>query len=162
MLSPSATWASTRPAARNSAFRNLIANTTGIDVFIDGHSHSVINGETVKNKAGKDVISTRPAPSSPTSARSSSTRDRHHHRRPRDKVDSGTNKTVALAASIEAEYKDYHQVVAKSESVLVATNDDGSWAVRNKREPHGDLVADAYRIVMGADIGLGRTAAYPR
>lgn len=136
--------------------RNLIANTTGIDVFIDGHSHSVINGETVKNKAGKDVILNQtgtklanvgeividPAAGTITAGLV-------------DKVDS-TNKTVAdLAASIEAEYKDYtSQVVAKSEVKLVATNDDGSWAVRNSETNLGDLVADAYRIVMGADIGL--------
>ena len=136
--------------------RNLIANTTGIDVFIDGHSHSVINGETVKNKAGKDVILNQtgtklanvgeividPATGTITAGLV-------------DKVDS-TNKTVAdLAASIEAEYKDYtSQVVAKSEVKLVATNDDGSWAVRNSETNLGDLVADAYRIVMGADIGL--------
>ena len=136
--------------------RNLIANTTGIDVFIDGHSHSVINGETVKNKAGKDVILNQtgtklanvgeividPATGTITAGLV-------------DKVDS-TDKTVAdLAASIEAEYKDYtSQVVAKSEVKLVATNDDGSWAVRNSETNLGDLVADAYRIVMGADIGL--------
>ena len=136
--------------------RNLIANTTGIDVFIDGHSHSVINGETVKNKAGKDVILNQtgtklanvgeividPATGTITAGLV-------------DKVDS-TNKTVAdLAASIEAEYKDYtSKVVAKSEVKLVATNDDGSWAVRNSETNLGDLVADAYRIVMGADIGL--------
>lgn len=36
----------------------LIDNTTGIDVVIDGHSHSVIPGETVYNADGENVILT--------------------------------------------------------------------------------------------------------
>lgn len=36
--------------------RELIANTTGIDVFLDGHAHSFLSGDTVKNKEGKNVI----------------------------------------------------------------------------------------------------------
>ena len=35
---------------------DVINNTTGIDVMLDGHSHSVIEKELVKNKDGKDVI----------------------------------------------------------------------------------------------------------
>ncbi len=33
----------------------VIANTTGLDAFIDGHSHSTVEGKAVKDKAGKDV-----------------------------------------------------------------------------------------------------------
>ena len=36
----------------------VIENTTGIDAMLDGHSHSVISGEAVKNKDGNDVILT--------------------------------------------------------------------------------------------------------
>ena len=35
---------------------DVINNTTGIDVMLDGHSHSVIEKELVKNKDGKEVI----------------------------------------------------------------------------------------------------------
>lgn len=35
---------------------SVVQNTTGIDVVLDGHSHSTIVEDTVKNKAGKDVI----------------------------------------------------------------------------------------------------------
>ncbi|MBR4469714.1 MAG: metallophosphatase [Erysipelotrichaceae bacterium] len=37
---------------------DLIANTSGIDVVIDGHSHTVIEGEAVENKNGEEVILT--------------------------------------------------------------------------------------------------------
>ena len=36
---------------------DLIANTTGIDVVLDGHSHSTIEMEMVKNKDGKETVS---------------------------------------------------------------------------------------------------------
>lgn len=68
----------------------------------------------------------------------------------------GVDQTVAdLVATIEASYKEVtSEVVAKSEVKLVATKEDGSWAVRSGETNLGDLVADAYRVVMGADIGL--------
>ncbi len=37
---------------------DIIANTSGIDVFLDGHAHNVIPGKTVKDKTGKDVLLT--------------------------------------------------------------------------------------------------------
>ena len=36
----------------------IIANTTGIDVFLDGHAHSVIEGTNVQNKSGQNVLLT--------------------------------------------------------------------------------------------------------
>ena len=33
----------------------VIANTTGLDAFIDGHSHSTVEGKAVKDKGGNDV-----------------------------------------------------------------------------------------------------------
>ena len=39
--------------------RNLIANTTGLDAFIDGHSHTTIEMEPVTDKAGNAVVLTQ-------------------------------------------------------------------------------------------------------
>lgn len=36
-----------------------IANISGVNAFIDGHSHSTVKGETVKDKDGKDVLLTQ-------------------------------------------------------------------------------------------------------
>ena len=38
---------------------DVIANTTGLDAFIDGHSHTVVPQETVLNKSGEPVILTQ-------------------------------------------------------------------------------------------------------
>ena len=39
--------------------RSVIANTTGLDAFIDGHSHSTIEMEMVSDKAGEGVVLTQ-------------------------------------------------------------------------------------------------------
>ena len=39
--------------------KEVIANTTGLDAFIDGHSHSTIAGEKVLDKAGNPVVLTQ-------------------------------------------------------------------------------------------------------
>jgi len=39
--------------------RNVIANTTGLDAFIDGHSHTTIEMEVVEDESGGDVILTQ-------------------------------------------------------------------------------------------------------
>lgn len=42
-------------ASRPWTSEELIANTTGLDAFIDGHSHSTVEGKAVKDMAGNDV-----------------------------------------------------------------------------------------------------------
>src|SRR5699024_10517407 len=64
--------------------------------------------------------------------------------------------TAALIQSIEDELgKTLDAVVARSEVKLRAYEDDGfTWAVRTRETNLGDLVADAFRTELGADIGL--------
>jgi len=38
---------------------SVIANVTGLDAFIDGHSHTTMEGDRVKDKDGKDVVLTQ-------------------------------------------------------------------------------------------------------
>lgn len=39
--------------------RDVIANTEGLDALIDGHSHTVMEGELIKNKNGKEILLTQ-------------------------------------------------------------------------------------------------------
>ena len=39
--------------------KEVIANTSGLDAFIDAHSHTKIEGDTIKDKDGNDVILTQ-------------------------------------------------------------------------------------------------------
>lgn len=47
------------PSSEPFTSRAVIANTTGLNAFIDGHSHSVVEGEIVKDKDGKAVVLTQ-------------------------------------------------------------------------------------------------------
>ena len=60
----------------------VIENTSGIDVFLDGHSHSVIEGETVKNKDGENVPSHLHRNQTFLSGRTYHSRRRHIQLRP--------------------------------------------------------------------------------
>lgn len=133
---------------------DVILNTTGIDVMLDGHSHSVLPSEKVKNKEGKEVLL-------------SSTGTKLHHVGELRIAADGTlstsllnwNEDVATTISdIQKEYSDVlNQVVAKSDVNLVINEPDTDPAVRIIRVAEtnlGDLCADAYRAVSGADIAF--------
>ena len=47
------------PASQPWTSEETIANVTGLDAFIDGHSHSTVEGKVVKDKDGKDVVLTQ-------------------------------------------------------------------------------------------------------
>ncbi len=47
------------PASQPWTSEELIANTTGLDAFIDGHSHSTVEGKTVLDKDGNPVLLTQ-------------------------------------------------------------------------------------------------------
>ena len=47
------------PASQPWTSAEAIANTTGLDAFIDGHSHSTVKGETVADKNGNNVLLTQ-------------------------------------------------------------------------------------------------------
>ncbi len=47
------------PASQPWTSEELIANTTGLDAFIDGHSHSTVAGKVVADKDGNTVILTQ-------------------------------------------------------------------------------------------------------
>jgi len=47
------------PSSKPWTSRDVIANTTGLDAFIDGHSHTTIEMETVFNKTGDRVVLTQ-------------------------------------------------------------------------------------------------------
>ena len=47
------------PASQPWTSKETIANVTGLDAFIDGHSHSTVKGEMVADKAGNNVLLTQ-------------------------------------------------------------------------------------------------------
>lgn len=136
--------------------KEVIANTSGIDVLLDGHSHSTIASEFCKDKNGKQVIisSTGTALKNlgmlrirPDGSMSSSLIDQisMQDSYTLTYVNSITDKFNALANS----------KIAHTDITLTVNNPDtGKRMVRSCETNLGDLCADAYRKLLGTDIAF--------
>lgn len=133
----------------------VIANTTGIDVFIDGHSHETIEKE-VANKDGEDVVwaqtGTRLANIGKIVIDTATGEITHELVSGYDKQDEAVAAFVKEKAdAFEAELK---RVVAKSDVDLTTLDSDGERLVRSGETNLGDLCADAYRVMLDADVAF--------
>ncbi|MDD6815509.1 MAG: bifunctional UDP-sugar hydrolase/5'-nucleotidase, partial [Firmicutes bacterium] len=153
----------------------VIANTTGIDAFIDGHSHSTF-AATAKNKDGENVatvstgtklenigkviISEAGEVSTALVSAAEITED-----------DKDKAAFIAADAYITGEIlsgysSKLNEVVAYSDVDLAIADENDVRQVRSQETNLGDLCADAYRIVLDADIafvnGGGIRTAIPK
>ena len=139
---------------------DLIVNTTGINVVLDGHSHSEWAMELVQNAAGEDVIL------SSTGTKLNNVGSLV--------IEAGEDQTPVLTtalhseslfqdeeaeafiATVKAQYEETLNQVVATTAVDLTTKDPatGERAVRNSETNLGDLCADAYRMVLGADIAF--------
>ena len=143
----------------------MIANTTGIDVVLDGHSHSVWEGELEQNKDGEDVLMS----STGTKLNAVGTLTILPTE---DGVELSTalhteslfqdDDTIAFIDDIKAQLGETLSTIVAHTDVDLTTvdpvevNGDGSHVriVRSQETNLGDLCADAYRVISGADIGF--------
>lgn len=135
----------------------LIANTTGINAVLDGHSHSVIPCETVQNKDGKPVLITETGTQFAHIGKLLIDRNGKISTEliPLDKITQKKASVVATLDSISVLSKEMtEKVVCHSDFPIAISDVNGIRQVRNQETNAGDLVADAYRIVTGAEIGL--------
>ena len=130
---------------------DVIVNTSGIDVVLDGHSHSTIAGDIVKNKEGKDVILTSTGTKLANIGCLTISAD--------GKIsstlinDDGVGETIS---EIKKGYEEMVNTVVASTKVELTVNDpvSGERMVRRQETNLGDLCADAYRAMSGADIAV--------
>ena len=136
--------------------KSVIANTTGIDVFIDGHSHETYD-ETVQNKDGEDVVLAQTGTKLANIGKvviDTKTGDITAE------LVSGYDKqdetVAAYVAGVNEEFAGVLQEVVAKSDVALTTLDPatGERAVRNAETNLGDLCADAYRVLLGADIAF--------
>ena len=134
----------------------LAQHTTGIDIILDGHTHSVIEHDTVLNAAGRPVIVTE-----------TGTKFAHiGHLLIRDgrltpsllpfgTVSERNARVKAATDSVEWLMREKTQrVVCHSDVPLTILNEQGEQEVRKAETNLGDLVCDGYRVITGADIAL--------
>ena len=136
---------------------SMIENTYGIDVVLDGHSHSVILDSIVKNKKGENVTLT-----------STGTKFQYMgvltinpkgtfktELIPTEKYTKKNARVLKVIEEIKEGYKKVaEQVIFTSDVKLAAYDDQKNRVVRNQECNIGNFCTDAYRTVFGTDIAF--------
>ena len=134
---------------------DLIRNTDGFDVVLDAHSHTVIEEKTIVDEGGNEVLLS-----------STGTKFEYIGKLT---ISDGEFKTEliktadyqptdpAVDAYIKQIYEEYsvlgNRKVATSEVDLITKDAAGNRLVRKFETNLGDLCADAFKSITGADIG---------
>lgn len=138
----------------------VIANTTGFDALIDGHSHSVVS-EKVLNKDGQPVLHMQTG-TKLENIGMITIRDGAIEGALISSYTGVDSEVGDLVAKIKAELDSkLLEVVAHTEVDLItydpqAKDTEGNpiRLIRNSETNMGDLCSDAYRILTGADVGF--------
>lgn len=135
---------------------DLIVNTRGIDAVLDGHSHSVIEQEVVKNLDGDEVLLTSTGTKLEYVGALTIAADGSISTQLHDEALFKDAEAAGYIAAITDQYEDSLNEVVATTDVELTINDPatGELAVRSAETNLGDLCADAYRYVLGADIGF--------
>ena len=135
----------------------LVNNTRGIDVVLDGHSHEIIENARVANLDGKEITVTQTGTQFANIGKLLITPDgRFITQLIKSKdIPYENAKVTAATDSIHQMVKAVTStVVAHSDYTLVVSDENDQWVVRGEETNAGDLVADAYRYALKADIGF--------
>lgn len=130
---------------------DLIAQVTGLNIFIDGHSHTTLQaGKLVKDKAGNDVLLAQTGSQFKAIGKITIDGDTFTASLITEAKDDATVKALVDAQKAEIQPL-LDQVVAKTVVKLDGNRDPG---VRTKETNLGNLAADALKYVSGADVAL--------
>ncbi len=143
---------------------DIIANTSGIDYYIDAHSHETTESAVYKNENNEDVILTSTGTKFANFGVLTISGDESDFKlvNPDDvNVDAMSLDAKSAYNTVKSKVDGYNGDIAylydeigTSEAHLVAYDSDGTWAVRKRETNTGDFVADAYRAVTGADVAI--------
>jgi len=134
----------------------VISHTTGIDVLIDGHSHTVMPCEKVKNAEGKEVLCTQTGTKLSSFGQLTISKDGQLSAELISDYTEKDSDTEAYIANIQKEYSEVlGSTIAYSPYDLVIYKpgtEKKVRLVRNRETNLGDLVTDCYRILSEADL----------
>ena len=145
------------PTSRHSDSHTVVANTQGIDIVLDGHSHAAIVADTVMNKIGKPVVVTQTGTKfanigklviSPDGKMTTSLIP----------IESVTEKSEYVAHVLDSIHtlldKETNRIICKSDVPLRILDNEGNEIARTREVNVGDLVTDAFRLMTGSDISV--------
>ena len=140
--------------------KEVIANTTGLDAFIDGHSHSTIENEQVADKAGNPVLLTQTGEYLKAVGKMTISADGTITTTLLTDL-SAYEKDVAVAAIEDAWVAQIQeqlgQVIGSTELTFDNYDADGNRLVRKGETNTGDFAADALYYLfdnMGLDVDV--------
>ena len=134
---------------------DLIKNTDGLDVVLDAHSHSVIEGMEITDKEGNEVLLSSTGTKFENIGKLTISNGEIKTELIKTEDYQETDPIVdAKLNEINGEYATLgERKVAFSQVDLITHDADGNRLVRKQETALGNLCADAFRGVMGADIG---------
>ena len=151
---------------------DVIANTTGIDVFLDAHTHEVIESASYTDRGGNTVILSSTGSKFTYFGKLTLSLDAENAQvetteliDPQSIVvdESSPVEVQNIYMSVEGEIEEHkakmdtlNKTVLGSSEVTLTENhpESGKWIMRTSETNLGDFVADAYRTVAGADVAL--------
>ncbi len=129
---------------------DLIQNTTGIDAVIDGHSHSEVQSERVKNKEGKPVLLTQTG-TKLNAIGLMTLKDGQFT----SSLIKGGEKVSNIHEIVQSNDAFLNEVVANVDVQLVTEDPEtGIRLVRNNETNLGDFCADAFMYITKSDIAI--------
>ena len=135
----------------------LVNATRGIDVVLDGHSHNVYEDATADNLDGRPVIVTQTGTQFGRVGKLVITPDGSIVTQliKSSDIPYKNVRIMAVTDSIKGLVKAVtDKKIGHTDYTLVVSDENDQWIVRNQETNAGDLVADAYRHAMKADIGF--------
>ena len=134
---------------------SLIRNTSGFDVVLDAHSHSVIESRTITDKDGNEVLLSSTGTKFEYIGKL--TISEENFETELIKTENYKSTDPVVDAYIDEIYAEYSMLgerkVAFSEVDLITKDKDGNRLVRNNETNLGDLCSEAFRNAVDADIG---------
>ena len=133
---------------------DLISETSGFDVVLDAHSHSVIESKTLIDKEGNKVVYTSTGTKFANIGKLTISGDKITTEL--ISLENYNKKDPVLDAAItqiKAEYAEVgNKKIADCDFNLITHDSTGNRLVRITETNLGNLIADAFRNVLGADI----------
>lgn len=133
----------------------IAENTDGIDVILDGHSHSVVENMKITDKGGNEVILSSTGTKFEHIGKLTIEEGKFETSLVKTEEYEKTSEAVdTYLAQINEEYQKLgERKIGVSDVNLITHDANGDRLVRRAETNLGNFCADAFRLVTGADIG---------